>query len=392
MSAVTQIFLGINGQSVVSPPVANFTATPTTITSGGTVTFTDTSTNSPTSWLWNFGDGTTSTLRNPTHTYTGGMKFTVSLTATNSGGSNTKTVTNMITSNLAGNVATNPAAPVIFSMNTSKGITFGANKFVSIGSPASGQYSMMYSTDGANWTSTGALYTKNNSTYPASVAYGNGNFVGDHYNDYWSYYSSDGINWSSQATTAAVGLSSATISAANGIYLNFSSNSAVGYSTDMVNWTSATNASGGYRGGEYLPSSGRWVTLVSTSTRYSITNGVSWVTGPTLTGSMNFVGASANNGSNQAVFCSNSTSFSFAVTDGTTWTTYAAPFACNCVCYGYDRYVAISSTRLAYWSTDGVNWTQFATIPGTAVARSIAYGNGKYIVVPTSSTTSWTIT
>jgi len=74
-------------------PVANFTATPLT---GGvplTVTFTDLSTNNPTSWLWNFGDpvNTTSVLQNPTHIYSLPGNYSVELTATNDAGSN-KTV------------------------------------------------------------------------------------------------------------------------------------------------------------------------------------------------------------------------------------------------------------------------------------------------------------
>ena len=70
-------------------PGADFTASPL---SGGAplaVTFTDASTNTPTSWSWDFGDSTTSTVQNPSHTYTTGGKFTVALTATNAGGSNT---------------------------------------------------------------------------------------------------------------------------------------------------------------------------------------------------------------------------------------------------------------------------------------------------------------
>jgi hypothetical protein len=78
-------------------PVADFTATPLTGTASLAVAFTDTSTNTPTSWLWDFGDGTTSTAQNPTHSYTTGGVYSVSLTATNTGGSNTKTRTAYIT-------------------------------------------------------------------------------------------------------------------------------------------------------------------------------------------------------------------------------------------------------------------------------------------------------
>ncbi len=53
------------------------------------VTFTDLSTNSPTSWAWTFGDGGTSTLQNPVHTYTTNGTYNVCLTATNLAGSNT---------------------------------------------------------------------------------------------------------------------------------------------------------------------------------------------------------------------------------------------------------------------------------------------------------------
>ncbi len=45
---------------------------------GNTVTFTNTSA-SGTSWLWNFGDGTTSTAQSPVHTYTANGIYTVSL-------------------------------------------------------------------------------------------------------------------------------------------------------------------------------------------------------------------------------------------------------------------------------------------------------------------------
>lgn len=67
-------------------PQAIFTAV---MGEDGAYTFTDQSTNSPTAWAWDFGDGTTSDLQNPSHTYTAIGDFEVCLTATNEAGSNT---------------------------------------------------------------------------------------------------------------------------------------------------------------------------------------------------------------------------------------------------------------------------------------------------------------
>jgi hypothetical protein len=74
-----------------SPPVAKPTARFTATTSGLTATFTDASTGTPTSWRWDFGDGFTATDRNPSHPYVKAGTYTVTLTATNAGGSDTAT-------------------------------------------------------------------------------------------------------------------------------------------------------------------------------------------------------------------------------------------------------------------------------------------------------------
>jgi PKD repeat protein len=82
------------------PPVADFYGTPTSGSPGLVVSFTDTSTGSPTGWNWTFGDiggGNTSTSQNPSHTYTTAGTYSVNLTATNAGGSNTLIRTNYIT-------------------------------------------------------------------------------------------------------------------------------------------------------------------------------------------------------------------------------------------------------------------------------------------------------
>ncbi len=55
----------------------------TTTTCTGEIAFSDQSSNSPTNWLWNFGDGNTSTLQNPTHFYIIDGNYTVKLKAWN---------------------------------------------------------------------------------------------------------------------------------------------------------------------------------------------------------------------------------------------------------------------------------------------------------------------
>ena len=54
--------------SPLTPPVADFSASPTTCKEPLDVSFTDASTNSPTTWYREFGDGSTSTDQNPSHT------------------------------------------------------------------------------------------------------------------------------------------------------------------------------------------------------------------------------------------------------------------------------------------------------------------------------------
>jgi PKD repeat protein len=74
------------------PPVASFTASPTSGIVPLTVSFIDTSTGPPTAWTWDFGDGTApSTTQHPSHTYMKAGVYTVTLTATSAGGSDTET-------------------------------------------------------------------------------------------------------------------------------------------------------------------------------------------------------------------------------------------------------------------------------------------------------------
>ncbi|MCX5999319.1 MAG: PKD domain-containing protein, partial [Chloroflexi bacterium] len=76
-------------ESLTSGPQAAFAAVSTSGLAPLAVQFTDQSNGAVSSWSWQFGDGATSTERNPAHTYGAAGKYTVSLKASNLKGSDT---------------------------------------------------------------------------------------------------------------------------------------------------------------------------------------------------------------------------------------------------------------------------------------------------------------
>ncbi|MFH1320906.1 MAG: PKD domain-containing protein, partial [Bacteroidota bacterium] len=81
-----------------NPPIADFTADGTA-TCDGSINFTDMSVNVPSSWSWDFGDGNTSVVQDPTHVYTSNGIYTVTLTVSNAYGSDSETKTDYISVN-----------------------------------------------------------------------------------------------------------------------------------------------------------------------------------------------------------------------------------------------------------------------------------------------------
>ncbi len=78
------------------PPTASFNALFTSGPAPHTASFQNNSSGLVTSWLWDFGDGATSTQMSPSHTYTVPGLYTVSLTATGPQGVDTLTMPDLI--------------------------------------------------------------------------------------------------------------------------------------------------------------------------------------------------------------------------------------------------------------------------------------------------------
>lgn len=89
----TQMPTGVREIAYCYPPEVDFTANNTSVFTGTTIQFTDLSTNTPTSWSWDFGDGNNSTQQNPQNTYNTAGVYDVTLSATNNDGSGNMTKT-----------------------------------------------------------------------------------------------------------------------------------------------------------------------------------------------------------------------------------------------------------------------------------------------------------
>jgi PKD repeat protein len=151
--------------NISAPPVANFSVSSVTVNTGGTLSFTDLSTNSPTAWFWSFPGGTPSfsSLQNPTVVYNTPGTYSVTLTSTNAAGSNNITATNFITVTSSSYcIPTNPACNTIDYISNVSFLNTTLNNF----STCTGT-SSSYSSFPASGSTTATLNT--NSAYILSV-------------------------------------------------------------------------------------------------------------------------------------------------------------------------------------------------------------------------------
>ena len=127
---------GCAGSACPVAPTAAFSGTPLTGEGPLNVQFTDASTGHPATWAWTFGDGGTSTLASPSHTFNPGT-YTVSLHVANSLGSDDEVKTSYITVSVP-TAATYTAMNPVRVMDSRDGTGGIVGKFVN-GTPRSFQ-------------------------------------------------------------------------------------------------------------------------------------------------------------------------------------------------------------------------------------------------------------
>jgi PKD repeat protein len=109
-------------------PVANFSSVAPVPSASLSLSFTDLSTNTPSSWLWDFGDGTTSTLKSPSHSYAIAGTYQVKLTATNENGSSDVTKVTVVTAPVIP-PASWSVSPEVVPVSTTARITLSSSGF-----------------------------------------------------------------------------------------------------------------------------------------------------------------------------------------------------------------------------------------------------------------------
>jgi len=144
----------------VTTPVSNFYTHDTLVTDHDTVHFfSTTSSTLPSTWLWSFGDGFTSTLQNPTHVYTYPGTYSVVLTATNSCGASYVVHNNYI---VVSQIGVKPTAQFTANptlINTGNAVTFTDQSF---NMPTSW-----------SWTFVGGSPSTSNLQNPSGIVYNN---------------------------------------------------------------------------------------------------------------------------------------------------------------------------------------------------------------------------
>ena len=312
-------------------------------------------------------------------------------------------------------------------------VAFGKNRWVIVEGNYSNSAAYSTNANGTAWT-TVTLPANDDSSESnwLDVAFGNNRWVAITDSNGMAAYSLDGITW--YKSNLPVEADWTSIRYGQGVFFVTSDRELAATSPDGVTWTlrdnvfaeidvvsTAENLSEGYVA-RTLPNSSYWKDVIWTGAKFvavgsdessapygaSSTDGETWaaVTLPTISGTYDY-SAIAYNGTNLYAALIKDTRHVATSADGVTWSG-----AINAISlqgewsdgvWGSDKFVFVSSAqnRTAY-SSDGTTWTNGSIDVTFTEARSIAYGDGKFVVVQGSTTgsdlaayssngTSWTV-
>ncbi len=214
---------GLFSTNYVGAVAADFTASNTSICTGNSISFTDQTTNNPTSWTWSFPGGTpsTSTLQNPVITYNVAGTYSVTLTAGNSNGTNSTTKTGYIT------VSSSAAASVSILASPSSSTCSGKNVYFTA-TPVNGG-----SNPGYQWKINGTNVGTNNVAY-SSTSLTNGDMV-------TCIMTSNSLCASGSPATSNVITMSVTPSVSVSISISASPSNAICFGTNVTFTATSTN-------------------------------------------------------------------------------------------------------------------------------------------------------
>jgi PKD repeat protein len=165
-------------------PVAGFSADDTTPVVGQTVTFTDSSTNTPTAWVWYFGNGTQfSTGQNPQVQFANAGTYTINMNASNAFGFDWENKTNYITVSVAGTPILSDFSVDDTTPTTSQQVTFTE-------SCSGGETGYVWYFGDEDWTT--KVWTTVNVSDPYFTAYW-GNAANQPDGDIFTYTDADGV-------------------------------------------------------------------------------------------------------------------------------------------------------------------------------------------------------
>ena len=216
LTIITIIFISFYS---FAQPEPDFTASPLEICVGESVQFSDLSTSALpiSSWTWDFGDGSTSSSQNPSHTYTSPGTFTIILTAGNANGAVSEVKT--------GFIKVNPLPSPAFTPTILGGCSVPSNVSINNVQPSSGA---TYSWDFGNGT-TSTSGTPGNVTYVNEGSYDITLTVSDNITG-----CENSITQTLEIVDYTADFSFATSTACVGSTINFTDNSSVG--TDSWSW------------------------------------------------------------------------------------------------------------------------------------------------------------